>query len=299
MDKGLSILIPNYNYNVFPLVKTLLDEAESLVYNTEIIIIDDASPSHFAENEMLDNLPFVTNISLSVNGGRTATRQLLAEKAQYSKLLFLDADVLPVRTSFIASYLKHIEKEGIVFGGITYSEEKPDDSEMLRWIYGHAREKLSITQRNKAIYSSITTGCFLIEKATFLKINTSIKIKTYGEDLLFKQKLEEQQIPVLHIDNPVYHLGLEPNEQFLKKSLEAVATTVFLEEKGELPKDSRKIQQLYLRFKKIGMLGVFQIFFSAFQSKVKRNLLSPKPNLWAFDLYRLNYYIQLKKKKSA
>lgn len=295
----LSILIPTYNYNVFSLAKTLSIAAENSPHIIEIIFLDDASTIHFTENQKIETLSFVTFIKVGKNGGRTAARQLLAEKARYSKLLFLDADVLPVHSSFIAHYLKHIDKTGIVFGGIKYKEEKPKKDEMLRWTYGHARETLSVVQRNKASYGSITTGCFLIDRELFLKINGTIKVKTYGEDLLFKQKLEEQQIQILHIDNPVYHLGLESNEQFLEKSFEAISTTVFLEERGELPINSRNIQKIYLKLKKWRALAIFQWGFSTIASKVKRNLLSENPNMRWFDLYRLHYYIQLKKKKSA
>jgi glycosyltransferase involved in cell wall biosynthesis len=295
----LSILIPLYNYNVFPLAKVLSAEAENIAHPIEIIVLDDASRYFFSENNEIENLPNTRFIKLKENSGRSAARQRLAEEAQYATVLFLDADVLPVDNNFIEKYVKQIDKKGIIFGGITYKSEKPKDEEMLRWTYGHARETLSLVQRNKAIYSSITTGCFLIEKETFLKINGAIKVKTYGEDLLFKHRLEAQQIPVLHIDNPVYHLGLENNEQFLKKSLEAVATTVFLEEKGELSTDSRNIQKIYLKLKKWYALPIFQLYFSSIASKVKRNLLSENPNMRWFDLYRLNYYIQLKKKKGA
>jgi len=295
----LSILIPTYNYNVFPLAKALSAEAENSTLPIEIIFVDDASPLQFPELKKLGTLPQVTYIKRTKNGGRTATRQLLAEKSQYPKLLFLDADVFPVHPDFIARYLKHITQKGICLGGITYKKEKPKSDQTLRWTYGHARETLSVAQRNKAPFSSITTGCFLIEKEVFLNIHSTIQVTTYGEDLLFKQKLEEQNIPVLHIDNPVYHLGLESNQQFLEKSLEAVATTVILEENGELPKDSRNIQKIYLKLKKWHALSVFQLYFSTIASKVKRNILSENPNMRWFDLYRLNYYIQLKQKKRA
>ncbi len=295
----LSIVIPTYNYNAFPLAKVLSEEVFLLKLPIEIIVLDDGSTNFFTENEAIETLPNTVFIKLNKNSGRAAARQRLAEEARYSKVLFLDADVLPVHTDFVEKYVAHIDKKGIIFGGITYTPERPKAEEILRWVYGHKREKQSVTQRNQALYSSITTGCFLLEKETFLQINSGIKLKTYGEDLLFKQRLEEQKIAVLHIDNPVYHLGLETNEQFLKKSLEAVKTTVLLEEESALPKDSRKIQKMYLRLKKFGLLSVFQTFFNAFQSKVKSNLLSPKPNIRGLDLYRLNYYIQLKHKKSA
>jgi glycosyltransferase involved in cell wall biosynthesis len=295
----LSILIPTYNYNALSLVERLSEEAISLKNPIEIIVLDDGSPNFFVENRNINNLPSARLIQLNENVGRTAAREVLANEAQYSKLLFLDADVLPVRSNFIEIYLAYIDKAAIIFGGITYKTEQPKAEEILRWRYGHAREKLSVAQREKALYSSINSGCFLIEKTPFLEVSKTIQENKYGMDLVFKQRLEHQQLGVLHIDNPVYHLGLEPNEQFLKKSLQAIKTTVFLENRGELQDDSRKIQKTYLRLKKYGMLGVFQAFFNTFQSQIEGNLRSPNPNLQWFDLYRLNYYIQLKKENSA
>lgn len=299
MEQGLSILIPTYNYSIVALVEKLSSEAKTVSEAIEIIVVDDASPHPVPENATVAQCANVSYHELTKNIGRTAARQLLAEKANYSNLLFLDADVIPVNSNFITKYLTYLGKKGVIFGGIAYTNERPQQDEILRWIYGRERETLSVAQRNKAVYSSINSGCFFIDKASFFVINKTLQLKAYGMDLLFKEKLKEHTIPILHIDNPVYHLGLENNEQFLKKSFEAIDTTVLLEKKGVLPDNARKIQKTYVTLKKWGLLGLFQLCFSMVSSKVKRNLLSEKPSMRGFDLYRLQYYIQLKRKKSA
>ena len=295
----VSILIPTYNYNVLPLVEALSEEVTQLDHGVEILVLDDASDLVISEKETLAKLKNITYTVLTENVGRTAARHQLATKATYEKLLFLDADVLPVYSNFVARYAAWLNEPGIVFGGISYMDERPPATEILRWKYGHAREKRSVEQRNETPYDSLTTGCFLIEKALFLAISETIQLKAYGMDLVLKQKLKEQHIPVKHIDNPVYHLGLEENRVFFNKALEAVKTTIILEEKGWLPNDSRGIQKSYLKLKKWNALSTFSSVFNRVKGKIERNILCDNPNLRWFDLYRLNFYIEHKKKPRA
>ena len=122
---------------------------------------------------------------------------------------------------------------------------------------------------------------------------------TYGLDILFSNNLKINNITVTHIDNPVYHLGLEDNNIFIKKSLEAVKTTIQLERKGIISNDLRPLQKSYLNLKKKRLTILFSFFISIFKKIMERNFNSKSPNLFWFDLYRLNYYIELKSKKSV
>ena len=118
-------------------------------------------------------------------------------------------------------------------------------------------------------------------------------------DILFSNNLKTSKIKVEHIDNPVYHLGLESNESFITKSLEAVKTTLKLEENNLIENDLRPLQKSYLKLKKLGLVNIFSIFISVFKNIMERNFLSENPNLFWFDLYRLQYFIKLKSKKSV
>ena len=297
----LSILIPTYNYDVTNLVVRLQQQTAASKIIFEIIIIDDASTdkSIVDRNSQINSIPNCRFIKRIENMGRTATRQELAQNAAYNLLLFLDADVFPKYDNFISRFqLKDLDWD-IQFGGITYEAEKPQLPEILRWKYGTDRESLSLQEREKDPYLSVNSGAFLIKKDIFLKINSRLNYNLYGLDNLFKQLLQNEKARVVHIDNPVYHLGLENTIAFIEKSKESVKTTVELEEKGLIESDLRPIQQAYLRIKRLGLLSVFSFIMKRFKTIIEKNLKSGNPSLALFDLYRLQYYIELKSRNHA
>ena len=50
----ISILIPTYNYNVFPLVKEAHHQGEKAGIPFEILVYDDCSPNPVGENENIN-----------------------------------------------------------------------------------------------------------------------------------------------------------------------------------------------------------------------------------------------------
>ena len=84
----ISILIPLYNYNVFPLVEVLFNQAEQLSTPYEIIIFDDASTITFEENRKITKFKNTSYEVSKKNIGRTAARDYLGNKAAYDWLLF-------------------------------------------------------------------------------------------------------------------------------------------------------------------------------------------------------------------
>ena len=118
-------------------------------------------------------------------------------------------------------------------------------------------------------------------------------------NFLFSNNLKKNKVNIKHIDNPVLHLGLESTTIFIKKSLEAVKTTFLLENKNLLDCDLRPLQKSYLKLKKWSLIRIFSFLISLVKKRMKKNFHSLKPNLFWFDLYRLQYYIQLKSGKDA
>lgn len=291
----VSILIPTYNYDVMPLVRSLAENRGKVPFEMEIIIRDDASGRPSTNLEQLKAFTWVAYRANSENKGRTATRNALAKEAKYDNLLFLDADVLPKYPDFLNRFQWETESWDLQFGGIEYEEEPPASEYMLRWKYGKRREQLSVDKRKLMPYKSVNSGCLLIRKDVFLKLNKQMTVPRYGMDIYFKELLINFEVNVLHIDNPVYHNGLETSEEFLKKSLEAVATTAELESKGLLKLQVRPLQKAYRLIKNLGLRGFYGWFLSSFKNTMEKNFLSKRPNLFWFDLYRLNYYIQLKR----
>ncbi|OED46078.1 hypothetical protein AB832_01070 [Flavobacteriaceae bacterium (ex Bugula neritina AB1)] len=153
----LSILIPVYNYDITDLVANLIDQLRNLTCPYEIIILDDFSTSaQFIEkNKKIAQFSHCAFFENTSNLGRTATRLSLAKKAKFNWLLFLDADVTPLNNNFIEILLMHISTEvDFIFGGIHYKSQKPKSDAILRWLYGHKKEKKNITFRNQNPYTN-------------------------------------------------------------------------------------------------------------------------------------------------
>lgn len=288
----LSILIPTYNYSVYDLVERLHGEALSLGVDFEIIVLDDASEIEIERNKHIDELPKCSYVKLTSNLGRTAARSELAKRARFDWLLFLDADTLPKSEAFLDEYLASLEGADVVFGGVAYSENPPEKDRMLRWTYGHAREAKSVQKRMKSPWFIISQN-LCIRKATFQDANV-VNENYYGLDNLFSDQLFRNKATIKHIDNPVYHLGLESNDKFITKALKAVETTVIFEKRGMMHDNLRPLQKAYKKLKRLGMIAAFKFVISRFKKSMERNFHSGKPNLFWFDLYRLNHYIELK-----
>ena len=160
----LSILIPTYNHNVYPLVTSLDRELKTLDIAYEILVFDDGSTDILPDNEKIISYKNTSFRKLNQNIGRSAIRKQLAENATYTTLLFLDADVTPVATSFIATYVDTIKTQDpeVVFGGIAYAEEKPPVEERLRWEYGRNREVQNVVTRQKKPHFVITQNVLII-----------------------------------------------------------------------------------------------------------------------------------------
>lgn len=294
----LSILIPTYNYNVLPLVGELHRQAVEEAIAFEIIVLDDASSDMTAResNQKINSLSNSSYKVLSANIGRSAIRNLLAKQAKYDWLLFLDADTFPAHQSFIHDYLNYFDnKEKVVYGGISYQEEKPPVGQLLRWIYGVDREALPVSQRIQLPYRSLLTLNFAIQKSVFNKVafNESIPNLRH-EDTLFSHELERARIEVEHIDNPVVHLGLENSEIFLRKTEESVVGLKYLLDKKLLSNNYLKIIKTSVFIKKIGLCPLISFVFRGFKKTFRRNLLSSNPSLFIYDLYRLGYICSLK-----
>lgn len=295
----ISIVIPTYNYNIYGLVAKIHSQIISLHVPFEIIVCEDASERFTNENEKIAGFNHTQYSKLQENIGRTALRASLASKAKYDWLLFLDADVLPKNEDFIKKYLNSLRNTNsdVIFGGVCYEKTKPEPSKMLRWKYGNEREAKSASEREKDPYFIISQN-LLIKKDIFNASNT-LKENYYGLDNFFSNQLRKLDAKVTHIDNPVIHFGLEENDKFLNKALSAVETTVILEKKGLMDDDMRPIQKSYLKLKSYHLTNSFSFFISNFKRIMERNFNSENPNLFWFDLYRLQYYIQLKKKHDA
>jgi len=294
----LSILIPTYNYNVYPLVLELQKQCLECKIDFEILCQDDASNEFLDENQKINSVENCRFEQLEKNIGRSAMRNLLAAKAKFTHLLFLDADTIPVHKDFIRNYILQVKnQEKVVFGGIEYQKEKPAQDKLLRWYYGNARESLSLKKRNTNPNGNALTSNLLAEKKVLISIPFDESITKYGyEDLVFLSDLKKKGIVIKHIDNPTYHLGLETSKQFLDKTKTALDNLKTLTNNNSLNSSESKIIRTYIFMKKLYLVDVIAFLFKKREIKIENNLLSKKPSLLLFDFYKLGYYCGIKSK---
>lgn len=292
----LSILIPTYNYNIYPLVASIFEQCERCQIVFEIICYDDGSDKFQVENNQINLLKNSKYIVLEKNIGRSAIRNKLANDATFEHLLFLDADTMPINDFFIKNYCQYIdETPKIVYGGIKYQEEKPKKDELLRWVYGKEREALGVESRNRNCYLSFLTLNFLIHKSIFktVKFNEGIPNLRH-EDTLFSYNLKQENIKIIHVDNPVCHYGLEDSIVFLQKSEEALIGLKYLLNNQLLTPNYLRIADTYQKIKGRKLISMLNFIFKFINPLLKKQLLSKKPNLILFDVYRLGYFCGLK-----
>ena len=263
----------------------------------EIIVGDDNSSEKkiIKKNSEINKFKNCNYFKLNKNIGRSKIRNLLAKKSKYNYLLFLDADVKITRKNFIEYYLNKINlNTQVIYGGIVYQKERPESNQILRWKYGIKREALSTIKRRKHPHISFLSLNFLINKKTLMLINFNEEIPNLRhEDTLFSLDLKKEKIFIDHIDNPVIHLGLDTSKHFITKSEEAIDALHIFENKRLINPDEIKIlryvKRLYILKK------IIVVLFKLFKDKMTTNLISDKPSLIIFDIYRLGYYFLSKK----
>lgn len=283
----LSILIPTYNYNINPLVEELYHQANACDIKFEIIVADDASTVTAYNPEELSKFENFKLIKLQNNIGRSAVRNLLANRAQYNNILFVDAGTFPNSKNFLNKYLTFLGND-VTIGGMTYNIYRPQTLYVLRWLYTKKRE--SNTRAN--IYTSAN---FLTKKSIIFSNPFDEKIKTYGyEDLLFFKLLELNGISPKFINNPVRHDCNEDPKTFIKKTEEALKNLKKLSlQHTELFNDNRIIK-FHKRLKILHLDTIFCRFFSLTKVMLLKNLHSSYPSLFIFDLYKLGYFCKIK-----
>ena len=293
----ISVLIPTYNYNVYPLVREIHKQLGKTGIDFEVRVYDDASTLTFDNQNLLQELPGVVYQTNPQNIGRLATRYKLAQDAKYDWLLFMDADVFPKDRFFATKLLQDIEKNqaDVYFGGITVPANPTSPDRTLRWKYGKIRENKALPDRLKEPYKSLLSGTFVINKEVFLSDTKDLTLlNKYGLDPLFSYTLKQNQRKIHHYHNPATHLGLETNQDFVKKTQDAIQTFKYLIDNNLLPKDYIKLTSAAYKMKKFCTGFMCRFAFKLSNPLLKRNLLGNNPSLKLFNLYKLLYFSQLK-----
>ncbi len=289
----LSVLIPLRNWNPCSLVETLAGQLIKSGAPFEILISDDSDPVN--SQPILQELRKVHGVicySRNIPLGRSANRNFLATRAKYEYLLFIDGDAGCDTEHFIENYLDKLNPANVLCGGTLYQQEPPDNPELiLRWKYGRSREQTTADQRQKHPWKSFSTFNFLIPSAVFNKIRFDESVKGYGhEDTIFGVHLHLSGVNIVHLNNGLLHLGLEPCTSYLEKIRESGTNLRSLASRNAFPETySEEISLLnsWIRLKKLGLTSLMATWFKYRRKSIEKRLCGPDPSLLLLDLYKL------------
>ncbi|MBF4485234.1 glycosyltransferase [Flavobacterium sp. CSZ] len=294
----LSILIPTYNYNVFPLVLELKKQADNLGIQYEILVQDDLSKEFIAENSKINLLE---NCSFSLNAenlGRGKNINVLCAKSRYDYVLIMEADALAENESYLKNYTEILSKwnPDVIFGGVKYPETIPSKEKLLRWKYGINRETKSLQHRLKNQYDFVFTWNLLLKKEILLQFPFPEFIKQYGyEDFIFLENLRFNSVAVTHIENTLIHHNNEESIDFIKKSERAVKNLHHLVYFHKIDPKKIRLSKLYVILNKLYLTGIVKAIYLKTKKRILTNLTSENPDLYLLDFYKLGYYCNLKK----
>jgi glycosyltransferase involved in cell wall biosynthesis len=291
----ISICIPIYNFNVVDLIITIINQGEESKKPYEVICIDDGSNKETLKlNAEINSHNAVKYLILKKNIGRSKIRNLFLENANYENLLFIDCDCSIQSENFLEKYFEQLDNP-VVYGGRKHHDNPPKNkNKKLRWLYGIKREDQNLNYRVKNPYHCFRSNNFLIKRAILSQIRFNEKIETYGhEDTLLSLELKENKIAIFQINNPVFHEGIEDSSIFLEKTKSAIKNLVFLE-KNILNTSSIKLIKTYHLINKLKLIWLIFPLSKPISNILERQLLSSRPSLKIFDLYKLIYFLREK-----
>lgn len=289
----ISICIPIFQQKAIELAKELSAQAFQLKELVEILIIDDGSGEDWGlKNQDLNTIAKVKFEILESNIGRSSIRNLLASKAKGEYLLFLDGDSHISKPDFLLTYCHSLPAK-LVVGGRIYPEQVSGEYS-LHWKYGRLRESKSAEIRKIKPHTNFHSNNFLIDKMLFQSILFEEKLNQYGhEDTLFGFRLEEHNIPIEHINNPVLHGTLETNQEFISKTELGLQNLLLLNSLVPEIKGKSSLLKLFLKTKKLGLHSFMMSLFRNQKVSLLKNLKSKNPSLKKFNLYKLYYLVSI------
>ncbi len=284
--KQISILIPTYNDDCVELVKTLDRQADALGMRYEIIVADDGSTNEAVKdkNRIINELDRCRLVEGGQNRGRAAIRNLLARESSFEWLLFVDSDMKVCRDDFVRKYAE-TEGQDVVDGGVVIGNTVEGN---LRSLYEKAAEKdHTLEKRQQSPYRDFHTANFLIRRELMIQHPFDERFRYYGyEDVFFGKELEEHNIRIEHIDNPLSFEIFETNSDFVSKTEEGLRTLHHF--RNELKEYSRLIAQT-----EKWPQWPFRLWHSIFGRLERRHLSGSHPTLAIFNLYKIGYYLSL------
>lgn len=221
----LSVLTPFYRYSAAPLLRRM----SSAPADVEFILLDDGSRdaallAEIAAAAQALNAP-ARIIVREHNQGRAAARNRLIAEARGRYVLFLDADMLPDRPTFLLHWLSvtRCQQPDVAFGGLSLRHVQRTRETALHHNMCAASDCRSAEARAQSP-AQFTASSNLLVRRTFLESHPfDDGYAGWGFEDTDWALTAARDTSILHVDNPATHAGLDSVSALLRKSDEAAA----------------------------------------------------------------------------
>ena len=288
----LSILAPYYKDDPSGLILALNAQAEKLS-GIEIIIYDDGTNDAALTAALQDIIPNLSTATQAIiaaqNTGRSSARNRLQDAARADWILFLDADMRPVREDFLKNYLQLItyDKADVIFGGFTVEDKAAEKTRDLHRALSQISDCLPLAQRQAKGPQFVASSNLCMRKSVLEAESFDPEFSGWGwEDSEWAARIATK-FNLLHAHNPALHLGLETTDTLLTRF--ATSGPNYLRFTQKHPELAQTLS-LYKISKKIGKIPAQAIMRPVLKCIVKSHALPMKARLSALKLWRASHY---------
>lgn len=293
----ISICIPVYNNYVYPLVRRLVNQMKNITAEEfEVVCIDNHSSGYYA-NQNKGVAELATYLTVGKTIGMNQLRNLFIGHSKGDYLLYVDS-AASVPDLYLKNYIKQVAKNpAVVVGGLLFDEGLADTEHALRYQYAVSIECLAADKRRSDPYRHITVGNVMVRRDVMEKARFDESVSKYGYDgILFGYSLEQNHIPVTHIDNAVVIKQCEDNAEFLHKTVESVENIAEIYD--NMWEDQRFCQVVpllkrYGRVRRMGMQGMVYTIFKMFKNPMESHFVRGNGiSMGQFKFYKLGLLIK-------
>jgi glycosyltransferase involved in cell wall biosynthesis len=211
----VSVLIPFLRDDPLPLLEALETEAVALAGAVELVLMDDgtgdATLTKAIESRLAGMSLPVKLISLSTNEGRSRGRNRLATAARGDTLLFLDSDMRPDTPHFLGVWADLVRREhpAVAFGGFSLLQAPTDTKFAVHRAMAAKSECVPSQVRALTPEKYVYTSNLLVRRDVFESEGFDSSFAGWGwEDVEWAMRVS-RRYPVIHVDNPATHMGLD------------------------------------------------------------------------------------------
>ncbi|CAN5189140.1 polysaccharide biosynthesis protein HfsG [soil metagenome] len=219
----LSVLMPFLRDDPRDLLLALDREAAVLDGGVEIVILDDGTCDANLTQALKQvtasmNMP-VRLITLATNAGRAVGRNILAQAARGGSLLFLDSDMRPDSDRFLTAWADLVRRDDppVAFGGFSLLQAPTDSRFAVHRAMATKSDCIPCAERALTPEKYVYTSNLLVRRDVFDSEAFDADFSGWGwEDVEWAMRVS-RRFPVLHIDNPATHMGLDTTEALAGK----------------------------------------------------------------------------------